>query len=88
MTPRLDTLASAADGARVQVTAMQLEPAESAWLSAVGISVGEVLTVLRRAPFGGPLHVATELGGEFALGAALAEGVVVTPAPAVATDER
>ena len=76
--PTLDTVA---DGVRVRVTELRLERGDAAWLSAVGISKGDLLTVLRRAPFGGPLHVATEEGGEFALGRSLARGVVVVPAP-------
>ena len=72
-------LASVADGARVCVSEVRLDRGDAAWLSAVGIGVGDVLTVVRRAPFGGPLHVATEHGGEFALGLSLAQGIVVEP---------
>ena len=75
------TLASTAIGVRVTVTRLALEPADAAWLTAVGIGEGEALTVLRRAPFGGPLHVVTSLDAELAIGEALARGIVVGAAP-------
>jgi ferrous iron transport protein A len=75
------TLDSLANGASARVVEVRLDPADAAWLSAVGIGVGDTLTVLRRALFGGPLHIATESGGEFALGAPLAQGIVIADAP-------
>ena len=72
---------SLANGASGRVVEVRLEPGDAAWLSAVGIGVGETLTVLRRALLGGPLHIATEAGGEFALGAPLAKGIVVADDP-------
>lgn len=74
------TLASTRTGTAVRVVGLSLEPLDAAWLSAVGVAVGEVLTVLRRAPLGGPLHVASDAGGEFAIGPSLAEGIVVEEA--------
>jgi len=71
------TLADTALATTVAVVRLDLDPADGAWLSAVGIGAGEELEVLRRAPFGGPLHVATSLGGELAIGEALARGIVV-----------
>jgi ferrous iron transport protein A len=67
--PSLDTVPI---GQTVIVRAVSLPPEEREWLGAVGIVEGEPLTVLRRAAFGGPLHVRTEDGGEFAIAAALA----------------
>ena len=60
-----------------------------AWLAAVGIGCGERVTVLRRAPFGGPLHVRTGTGGEFAIDARLARAILVAPGRGehVETDE-
>lgn len=78
---RGESLASAACGVRLRVVALVLEPSEAAWLSAVGVAVGEVLVVLRHAPFGGPLHVACEIGGELAIGPSLAKGILVEAAP-------
>ncbi len=75
------TLDSLANGASARVVEVRLDPADAAWLSAVGIGVGDTLTVLRRALLGGPLHIATQSGGEFALGAPLAQGIVVADAP-------
>lgn len=50
---------------------------DAAWLAAVGLAVGDEVTVLRRAPFGGPLHVRTGAGGEFAIDRALAARIEV-----------
>ena len=73
------TLAELPPGARGRVCAVALEPGETAWLRAVGVSVGEELTVLRRAPWGGPLHVRSGAGGEFAVDRALARFIQITP---------
>ncbi len=74
-------LARAAIGEAVRVRFLSLPADEAAWLSAVGVAEGEVLTVLRRAPFGGPLHVASSLGGELAIGLSLAENILVEATP-------
>ena len=74
-------LARAAIDAAVRVRRLSLPADEAAWRSAVGVAEGEVLTVLRRAPFGGPLHVASSLGGELAIGLALAENILVEATP-------
>ncbi len=63
-----------------QVKALRLEEAELDWVRAVGIFEGERLLVLRRAAFGGPLHVRTRSGGEFALDRRLAAKIVVEKA--------
>ena len=65
----------------MRVRRLALPADEAAWLSAVGVAEGEVLTVLRRAPFGGPLHVASSLGGELAIGLSLAENILVEATP-------
>ena len=62
-----------------RVASIDLDAEQAAWLEAVGIGVGETMTVLRRAVFGGPIHVRTACGGEFALARALAERIVVAP---------
>ena len=46
-------------------------------LESMGISPGRALRVLRRAAFGGPLHVRLDTGAEFALDRAVARGVMV-----------
>jgi ferrous iron transport protein A len=73
-------LSGIAIGEPVRVVDVRLDPIDAAWLSAVGLTSGVTLTVLRRAPFGGPLHVATSLGGELALGAQLCDGILVEAA--------
>ncbi len=52
-----------------------------AWLDAVGIAKGERVVVIRRALFGGPLHVRTGAGGEFALDRSLARQIRVRVHP-------
>lgn len=73
------SLASAAVGQAVSVVDIRLEGDLRAWLTAVGIGVGERVTVLRRAAFGGPLHVRTSAGGEFALNLGLAQSIHTSP---------
>ncbi|MBX3190846.1 MAG: ferrous iron transport protein A [Labilithrix sp.] len=61
------TLADAALGQSVRIAALDLEGEAASWLGAVGLAEGEELVVLRRAILGGPLHVRTSSGGEFAV---------------------
>jgi ferrous iron transport protein A len=68
-------LASLAAGDSALVVELALEPEMSGWLRAVGVGEGERVTVLRRAAFGGPIHVRTSAGGEFALHRDLAASV-------------
>jgi ferrous iron transport protein A len=60
-----------------RVVAINLDKSESARVRAIGVFEDEVVFVLRRAPFGGPLHVRTSSGGEFALDRAIAAAVEV-----------
>lgn len=62
-----------------EVSAMHLDPTEANWLRAIGICEGQRVTVLRRALLGGPLHVRTASGGEFAVAADLARAIDVVP---------
>ncbi len=64
-------------GGNARVVSLVLETDQAAWLSAVGIREGERLTVLRRAAFGGPMHVRTRAGGEFAIARSLARAILV-----------
>lgn len=66
------------------VTSIALPDEEAAWVRAVGIFEGEAVSVLRAALFGGPLHVRTASGGEFAIDRRLALAIVVRPTEAVA----
>ena len=74
------SLADAVTGRRVRITEVELEGEAAAWLGAVGLHEGEVLTVLRRAALGGPLHVRTGGGGEFAVAREVADQIVVVEA--------
>jgi ferrous iron transport protein A len=71
------SLAAIEPGGEVCVTAVILETDLAAWVKAVGICEGERLTVLRRAAFGGPIHVRAQSGGEFALARSVAPSVLV-----------
>ncbi len=78
-------LSGVAVGCTARIVELALEADLAAWLRAVGISEGERVTVLRRASFGGPIHVRTGSGGEFALHRALARNVIARP---VSRDEE
>ncbi len=75
MTP---LLADAATGERVQIARVDLDGEAAAWIGAVGLNEGEVVVVLRRAALGGPLHVRTSSGGEFAVAREVARLITVT----------
>jgi ferrous iron transport protein A len=62
---------------RVCIERIDLEGEAGAWLAAVGLHEGEELVVLRRAAFGGPLHVRTSSGGEFAVAREVASQIRV-----------
>jgi len=69
----MSTLATAEIGKPVRIAKAELEEDIAAWLSAVGLAEGEELIVLRRAAFGGPLHVRLATGGEFAVAREIAQ---------------
>ena len=71
------TLADAETGRRLRIERVDLETTAKEWLDAVGLHEGEELIVLRRASFGGPLHVRTTSGGEFAVAHELATHITV-----------
>jgi ferrous iron transport protein A len=67
------TLASAVLGSWLRIVAIELDDGDiAAWLAAVGLHEGEEVVVLRRAALGGPLHLRTSSGGEFAVARELA----------------
>jgi Fe2+ transport system protein FeoA len=74
------TLAALPFDQEAVVEHVDLPEAELVWLRAVGLSEGERLRVLRRAPLRGPLQVRTSLGGEFIIDVVLAASVRVRPA--------
>lgn len=75
----MTTLADAQLGQSVQIARVSLEGEAAAWVAAVGLAEGEQLVVLRRAAFGGPLHVRLAAGGEFAVGREVARQITVEP---------
>lgn len=83
-----NSLAHAAVGARVRIVGARLDDDVAAWLAAVGLHEGEEVTVLRRAAFGGPLHVRTSAGGEFAIASELAALLRVEPQGPLETKGR
>lgn len=70
-------LANATVGRRVRIARVDLDGEAASWLAAVGLHDGEELIVLRRAVFGGPLHVRTSSGGEFAVAREVALKITV-----------
>ena len=64
-------------GSAARVVALALDGVGACRLRAVGVFEGEAITVLRRAPFGGPVHVRTSSGGEFALDRRIASAIEV-----------
>jgi ferrous iron transport protein A len=70
-------LSDARPGQRVRIVAIAQEADLAAWLRAVGMHEEAEVTVLRRAPFGGPMHLRTSDGGEFAIHRALARCIHV-----------
>jgi Fe2+ transport system protein FeoA len=71
------SLASASPHVQLIVREVALPAEDAIWLAAVGLEQGEVLTLLRRAPLGDPLHVRMDNGAEFALARSLAEAIFV-----------
>jgi ferrous iron transport protein A len=62
-----------------RIEALHLEPHEATWLRAVGLLEGSSVTVLRKAPWSGPLHVRVADHTELAIDRVLARHVEVTP---------
>lgn len=76
-------LADALVGKRVRIARVDLDGEAAAWIGAVGLHEGEELIVLRRAALGGPLHVRTTSGGEFAVAREVALHITVDAAALV-----
>jgi ferrous iron transport protein A len=70
-------LSDARPGQRVRIVTIAQEADLAAWLRAVGMHEDAEVTVLRRAPFGGPMHLRTSDGGEFAIHRGLARCIHV-----------
>lgn len=73
------TLADRALGEEVFVRAVRVDERDARWLAAAGLFVGQGVRVLRRAAFGGPLHVRVASGGDFAIDRALSALIDVAP---------
>ncbi len=61
------------------IASLDASAEDAAMLDGVGLSPGRTVTVLRRAPFGGPLHVRVDTGVEVAIDRALASHVTLAP---------
>jgi len=72
-------LSAATPGERVRILRIAQEAEHAAWLRAVGMHEDAEVTVLRRAPFGGPIHLRSSDGGEFAIHRDLARCIQVSP---------
>lgn len=70
-------LSALRDGEESRVERVALSHDAAAYLRAVGIEEGVRIKVLRRAPFGGPLHVRTSSGAELAIDRELAGRIEV-----------
>jgi ferrous iron transport protein A len=79
-TPELDQprLATTSPGQKVRILRIAQDEEFAAWLRAVGMHENAEVTVLRRAPFGGPIHLRSHDGGEFAIHRDLARCIHVT----------
>jgi len=64
----------------VTIERIDLDREAGAWLAAVGLHEGAQVVVLRQAALGGPLHVRTSDGGEFAVAREIASKIRVRPA--------
>lgn len=73
----MSSLADLAAQTRAVVSEIDLPADLAEWLAAVGLEVGVGVRVLRRAAFGGPLHVRTDDDGEFAVAVSLARSIRV-----------
>lgn len=73
----MSSLARVPIGQPIRIAALALDADVAAWLAAVGLHEGEEIVVLRRAAFGGPIHVRTASGGEFAVARELAEKISI-----------
>ncbi|MCG5054472.1 MAG: ferrous iron transport protein A [Myxococcales bacterium] len=83
VTPRAATraLPDAPFGQWVRICGFTLPETERRWIESLGLCQGEDLMVLRKGVFGGPLHVRTGVGAEFAIAEAQAAGIRVEGAP-------
>ncbi len=75
--PPLASLASLAVGSSAPVISLAMPDREAAWLRAVGLVEGISVMLLRKAPFGGPVHLRLSSGLELALDLGLARAVLV-----------
>jgi ferrous iron transport protein A len=82
------SLADARVGKPVRIARVDLDSEVAAWIRAVGLHEGEALVVLRRAALGGPLHVRTSSGGEFAVARDVARCITVDAVVPFASTEE
>lgn len=68
-------LSDVPNGGAMRLEGMDVDADVFASLDAMGLAVGDVATVIRRAAFGGPLHVRTSCGAEFAVSRSVASSI-------------
>ncbi len=73
----MTSLSALSLGSPAAITTLRLTERDVAWLRAIGLDEGATVTVLRRAPLGGPLHVRISGGAELAIDFRLAEHIEV-----------
>lgn len=73
----MTTLALMKVGTTASLKALRLPEKEASWLRAVGLFEGVLVTPLRYAPLGGPVHFRTSAGAELAIDLELARAVDV-----------
>jgi Fe2+ transport system protein FeoA len=71
------TLAGLKVGTTATLVGLRLSEREASWLRAVGLYEGVLVTPLRFAPLGGPVHFRTSTGAELAIDLELARAVDV-----------
>lgn len=79
--PRNRSLADAPGGVPFVIIALEMSEHDKSWLEAVGLHEGQRVAVLRHGAFGGPVHVRTGDGAEFAIGRSIALGVLLGQVP-------
>jgi Fe2+ transport system protein FeoA len=72
-------LSSVPEGVSVRVARLDASDNERRLLEAFGVIEGEIVSVLRKAIFGGPFHIRSAAGAEVALAKILVDKIAVEP---------
>jgi ferrous iron transport protein A len=66
-------------GEEASIAALDTDASTQHYLRSVGLREGDVVVVVRKGALGGPLHVRSQCGGDFALARDVAELIAVAP---------